>query len=282
MTYLRFVRFIPSICFILAISLFCGCDSTYYKYQTDSLSNTLGTVTYQETCKVNTEPPGCRIYCQEDYQGTSPLEIGLNGGDVEILKSGTYRTTFTYDYWTDQVISSTRSPTRWGGLEFKPKRGGSWTVKAFKEGYEPTTYVINMGDEIFRNKMTATVVDESDIPDEIVANRNILIVLSPVGARANYDNQRSTDTGARRSRRSEESAAAKREYEEALAAYNQALKELNNARTLAAAPKKYPHPALGALMAIAEPHSVAEAERKVEIARQRLERARARMNHSEW
>jgi hypothetical protein len=73
----------------------------------------------------------------------------------------------------------------------------------------------------------------------------------------------------------------KAEYEAALAAYEQALGELNNAKVMAAMPKAYPRSGggglLGALVTIAEPFNLAEKEKAVEIAWQRLEVAKVRM-----
>jgi hypothetical protein len=81
----------------------------------------------------------------------------------------------------------------------------------------------------------------------------------------------------------QEKAAAKAEYEQALAAYEKALQEYNDTKTLVNAPKAYPHPALGVLMkSVAEPSLLAEKEKALEIAKQRLERAKDRINHAEW
>ena len=73
----------------------------------------------------------------------------------------------------------------------------------------------------------------------------------------------------------------KAEYEAALAAYEEALGELKSAKVLAAMPKAYPSSGggglLGALVTIAEPINLAEKEKAVEIAWQRLEVAKVRM-----
>ena len=88
-----------------------------------------------------------------------------------------------------------------------------------------------------------------------------------------------------------ENSDARREYEEALASYNQALKNLDNARTqqnilnLSNPESQKPGfmTGMGVLMKnIVSPAEVQSAERDVEIARQRLERAKARLDHSEW
>jgi hypothetical protein len=78
------------------------------------------------------------------------------------------------------------------------------------------------------------------------------------------------------------------EYEEALAAYNAALKEFNNVRDLgnvqsglqSLAPDT---PAWARVLGdVSKQSLLQDAQRKVEITRQRLERAKARINHSEW
>ena len=76
---------------LLAIS---GCQFT--ATEKPSLNNVLAVTTlpfnmtkwesthYQEECTINTEPPGCRIYCQNKYIGTSPLTTKLDGGIFEL------------------------------------------------------------------------------------------------------------------------------------------------------------------------------------------------------
>ena len=87
-------------------------------------------------------------------------------------------------------------------------------------------------------------------------------------------------------------STAQREYEQALAAYNRALKKLADARNRACI-NRMTTPGLmasgskigkivGTLNMAASPVAIRDAEREVEIARQRLERAKARINHSEW
>ena len=71
--------------------------------------------------------------------------------------------------------------------------------------------------------------------------------------------------------------SAKAEYDQALQQYNQALAKLNEARLLAAAPKAYPNPGLALIAGMGQTAMVADAERAVEIARQRLEAARIRL-----
>jgi hypothetical protein len=79
-------------------------------------------------------------------------------------------------------------------------------------------------------------------------------------------------------------ALAAAECAQALAAYEKALGELNIARTLAAMPKRYPNNGigglLGALNTVAEPLNLAEKEKAVIIAIERLEMAKARMMYN--
>jgi len=214
----------------------------------------------------------------DSYIGISPLTITLSDSDDingEILQIG--KQTVTRNSCSGVKH---KSPITWEetyNTNYTGRHGWGWTIKAYKEGYGKTEIHIVAKDK-YIEATTGKPID-SLIGKKVTAHRTVLIELQN-NSFANSSNNSYNNNSNNRS--SNYSASAQREYEQALAAYNQALKELNNARTLAAAPKKYPHPALGALMAIAEPHSVAEAERKVEIARQRLERARARINHSEW
>lgn len=71
------------------------------------------------------------------------------------------------------------------------------------------------------------------------------------------------------------------EYNQALTAYNRALEKLNETRLLVAAPKLYPHRGLTILGGMGEQGMIMEAERQVEIARQRLQRAQSRLNNAE-
>lgn len=85
-------------------------------------------------------------------------------------------------------------------------------------------------------------------------------------------------------------SGAKAEYEQALAAYNEALKEYNEAVAVSRARRstRFAQPGdnfsrgMHGLLDALEPISLGDLETKLEMARQRLERAKARMNHSEW
>lgn len=88
--------------------------------------------------------------------------------------------------------------------------------------------------------------------------------------------------GIQKSTQQQTNLSAQAEYEQALAAYNKALEERDNARTAQAMPRAYPNAALGLLVDLGAQNMVTESERELEIARERLERAKARINHSEW
>jgi len=85
-----------------------------------------------------------------------------------------------------------------------------------------------------------------------------------------------------------ERAEARAEYEQALSAYNQAMQKLDNERlghNIVSLPVQHSNAfnaAIGVLAPIATSQAVAAAERDLAVARERLERAKARMNASDW
>jgi hypothetical protein len=58
---------------------------------------------YQEQCTINTEPPGCRIYCQNKYIGTSPVTTTLDGGVFELWTVAGPRKWFTEGGKSDRI-----------------------------------------------------------------------------------------------------------------------------------------------------------------------------------
>ncbi|MFC1762171.1 hypothetical protein ACFL6U_08825 [Planctomycetota bacterium] len=87
-------------------------------------------------------------------------------------------------------------------------------------------------------------------------------------------------------------ADAKAEYREALSTYNEALESLNKARSMAEVNQMTSSSmmssnqgwirGLSAFNTMTDPGAIRNAERNVEIARQRLDRARARQEALEW
>ena len=81
-------------------------------------------------------------------------------------------------------------------------------------------------------------------------------------------------------------SSARREYNQALAAYNNALQELQAAQLVASTPDAISREggnwrAVGQLSEAAKQQNVADARRKLEIARRRLSRAEDRLNNLE-
>lgn len=82
--------------------------------------------------------------------------------------------------------------------------------------------------------------------------------------------------------------AAQAEYEQALAAYKATLERRNlsrlGANTVAVSctlPGRETDLKFNAVMGLAQQYSLDDSDKEVEVARQRLDRAKARMNHSE-
>ena len=125
-------------------------------------------------------------------------------------------------------------------------------------------------------------------PPNITGKRSVLLELTPL-ALARNSNETSPGNivaqGTSGGRMTD--GAARAEYEQALAAYNQALEQRNFSRlganaatvssTLPGGNTKF-----NALNGLAQQYAVDNADTQVEIARQRLERAKARIGHSEW
>jgi len=272
---------------ILAFSLFfSGCEQQMSSSGVDTEKQILASTTYREKWIVNTEPPGCRIYIQDSLIGDSPIELTVNGGEAILVKSGSYHYVYNYvwDSWSGETRGGERvriSPTNWSPARWVPKSNGYWTIKAFKEGYETNKTTITCGDSIFFEAFKG--IESHNVPEQVVGTRHLLLELRPLSLVSKTEEAYRSGREYQDEQRRRMYEEAKAEYEAALEAYNNALKEYNDAKILANAPKSYPHPALGVLMeSIGEPSMLAEKERVLEIARQRLERAKAKMNHAEW
>jgi hypothetical protein len=236
-------------------------------------SNWGAPTTYQEEWTIRTEPAGCKIYLNEEYIGDSPVTTRVNGGEVLV----------------SDFLGQNET--------FAPKRQGTWTIKACKEGYESATRVVVCGDDV----LARTFQDEKanikcgwfanewvNAPPIITGKRSVLLELTPFSVARNSNgtspgNLVAQGTGGGRVA----DGAARAEYEQALAAYNQALEQRNFSRlganaatvssTLPGGNTKF-----NAINGLAQQYAVDNADTQVEIARQRLERAKARIGHSEW
>jgi len=252
---------------------------------------------YREKCTINTEPPGCRIYCQGNFVGVSPVTIPLNAGVFELWSAAGGRKWFTEGGASDHV---------------------TWEIKAFKDGYQPARHVIKAGDEIgdpvFENAFKGTkdgwLFGLTEPPKEITGQRSVLLTLSSDPPLANPTASQPTRTAPSANdgtgsegdlpgsmtvqssvewsrRRNPVDRAAKAEYEEALAAYKQALERRNmaslgqnSANVLNGMPDV--NPKFKVLNSLGQQFVADDADKEVEVARQRLERAKSRMDHSEW
>ena len=251
--------------------VFCGC-STMAVRQKDWTPTT-----YREEWTIRTIPAGCKIYINDEYNGeyngAAPLVTTVNGGAVKVSS------------FFDQ------------NEKFTPKRPGSWTVKACKEGYETATRVVQCGDDVLQR----TFENEKPnikrwwganpwafAPPVITGRRSILLELHPISIAQNSIASSPGNTieqGFSAGRITDDAARA--EYEQALAAYNEALGRRNFSHlgaNAAVVSDSLPgtNPKWNAVNGLAQQFAVDNADREVEVARQRLERAKARINHTEW
>lgn len=279
---------------ITCLFLFCspflsGCNQPISKTTSGIENEVLSSTNYEEKWTIVTEPPNCRVYVQDNFIGVSPVEITCDGGKAELKRTGTYNSTYTgYLHWWDGLPrdgQTVRTPTNWTSVGWCTATGGLWNVKIFKEGYEQYTAEIYNGDNVF-NK-TFQKIGDNNIPERVVGYRRLLCVLRPISqvgqTKQVYRNEYQNQDKQRR----KNYEAAKAEYEQALAAYNEALKKLNDAKLQASATSASNalsalHPGLKLLGSLGAQQAVQDAEKELEIARQRLERAKAKMNHLEW
>lgn len=133
--------------------------------------------TYQEQLRINTEPAGCRIYVQDEFAGTSPVEVTLDAGTFTVTQFGTYparrawsseRVAFAGDFLRE-------GPTTWSGtLTPGMTETHDWRIVAVKDGYHSAsrTHTVSVSSTGFRNavanlrltagqKLATTFVGES-------------------------------------------------------------------------------------------------------------------------
>ena len=320
----RLARAMPA-CMIAFIS---ACSTTSSNHSVDAEFQDLGTVKYKIVMHVATEPPNCRVYLQDQYQGDSPLDVVLICPPVKALRYGIYPARYTgkesyvrlgptvwskhlflhnaegpaptakgqldcvqtatghpIQYWSDEVssgatpvvsLSYSTMNNSWNRVSgFDPNTG--WMIKAFHEGYVTQTRRISVTGAIAPSDPSLSAGD--NIPEEITATQSILLILQPSstvvqmpGEPQSQRQVQSTDQGR---------AAAQAEYNAALNAYNEALKKLNEEQALEQANRVVArgnmgsrNPIVGTVGAVGNLTSsqlVRDAEREVEIARQRLE-----------
>ena len=256
---------------------------------------------------VYSEPPQSRVYetSNETFLGETPLAVDEDAIDGDPTAIIVYLRHLRYH--RDDATQGWGTPTVFYQYRIEPTpryvaqyskddtnflHHAGWTWKAYKEGYNPTARRVTVQDvladiplEYLDAESVCNLIDPNqpaiiESQEPLVVAHNVLLELSP--ARTTISSSPSNTSAAAPTAR-QSSAAARQEYEAALANYNRALENYQNTRMLVAAPKAYPHPALGLFMkAIGEPSTLNTAERELEIARQRLERANARLDRSEW
>ena len=231
---------------------------------------------YKEEWAVRTEPAGCKIYINDEYNGEyngdSPLVTSVTGG--EVLAS---------DFCGQNAT-------------FAPKRKGTWTIKACKEGYETATRVVVCGDDVLARTFENEMADAkwywwpnpwSYAPPLITGKRSILLELRPISLAQNSNAPSLANTNGQGIVVGHAvDGAAQAEYEQALAAYKEKLEQRNFSRlgaNAATVSSTLPggNPKFNAMNGLAQQFAVDNSDTEVEVARQRLERAKARMNHSE-
>ena len=231
---------------------------------------------YKEEWTVRTEPAGCKIYINDEYNGEyngdSPLVTSVTGGEVLV----------------SDFLGQNES--------FTPKHKGGWTIKACKEGYESATRVVVCGDDVLARTFENEKVNTkwywwpnpwSFAPPVITGKRSILLELRPPSLAQNSNVTSFANTngqGAVGGRTVDE--AARIEYEQAMAGYKQTLEQRNFSRlgaNAAVVSNTLPggNPKFNAVNGLAQQFAVDNSDKDVEIARQRLERAKARINHTE-
>ena len=218
---------------------------------------------YEEKVVVRTEPSGARIYVQDNYGGTSPVEVKLNGGDLTIVQRGS-------------------------ALPLNGRIGsGYWTIKAHMDGHEPASTIIRRGETTAYRNAILQLRPSADnrLPSKVVGHNAVLLYLPKQGMAGGSYQHGPSQTG------NASYVQAKREYDAALSAYNKALEELDSARNM----RSLSNMSFGTLMGGSKldravgllnqgtSHlSLQDAERNVQIARERLERAKARLDAMNW
>lgn len=288
-------KHIVALCFLTILPFVSGCITPYHTLGVEKRSWVLE---YGEKLTVLTEPTGARIYVEDAMVkdvGVSPVETMLGPIEFSISEYGEYQVEFTAPPFSGVYTNKRRiSATNWSGnLETEPANV-IWIIRAFKDGYRPAETKIVFGKtKAFQRSVPSKLNPDGSLPSTVIGNNSILLVLQPVTeAVAPLSTQQQHKTFLPDMDKNEkENSDARREYEKALASYNQALKNLDNARTqqnilnLSNPESQKPGfmTGMGVLMKnIVSPAEVQSAERDVEIARQRLERAKARLDHSEW
>lgn len=177
---------------IIAIVLSAAGCTTYH--QTETLTNTKAWdgVRYDEQVVIATEPTGCRLYLQDRYIGVSPVQTTLTIQNMRVLQKGHALATYARTYETIHLPYAPPSerlessePFTYDGPLAADTGSWTWTCKAYKEGYEPSSYTITItsDDDALRSAIGAVQPSgDGKLPSPITreGHRDVLIPLSPV------------------------------------------------------------------------------------------------------
>jgi hypothetical protein len=272
----------------VVVLIFTECTTTQYYTAKDTRH--WENCEYIEEYLIQTEPPDCRIYIQENYTGNSPCTGTISGTKFKMYQNGYHTVSYLRDELIGQNSNFKRTTdTTWNGNLYSEPLSYRYVIKAFKEGYQPAERIIkiNSSDTVFMEALASENPDYNGrILTKYKGKRTILITLYPIGtynpdqgtSRENNQSGRYTDKS------NSDYEQAKQEYNNALAEYQKALEELQTARNMRDINSLAGGMATdktGVLLGLVGQGSsiylVRDAETKVRIARERLERAKERL-----
>lgn len=249
---------------------------------------------YQEEVKIDTIPPGATVYIQDRRIGTAPITVLVDVSEFNMVQNGTYRSKalMTLDNklsgWTPIGESVRVSETVWSNNPYAESfNQKTYKIIAYAEGFEPTEkkIVIDYSDPAFNRAIAIASPDENGrMSTTFSGERNVLIILGRIVRRddASTDSNQESNIGDSRKE-------ARSEYDAALAGYNRALEELDAARNYKAFFKFSSGTdtsrlgQIAGLLSKGVSHlSLQDAERNLQIARDRLERAQRRIDSMNW
>jgi len=244
---------------------------------------------YPETWIINTEPSGARVYLGgasgDQYIGESPVTINVNGGPIVVFQGGIKR-------WSGVGAAQQEWEDWSGGVHVDQMNQGMYTLKAYKDGLgeAEVKVVYSPGNELLARSVElagepdAQGMFRKELPQ---MTRHMLLRLTPTGSAQLASGYLPPD--GRSTNQQQLVAEAQGEYEGALAEYNRAVEKYQAAkskRSLAAmtAPSSAASGqgwvrVAGALNTIGSQAEVNQTEGELEVARQKLERAKDRLNN---
>jgi hypothetical protein len=266
--------------------LLSGCsDGVYEKPPKMETEYRYWDIDYIESVKIMTVPEGAKIYivgATADYWGESPVVAKIES-HFKVSQAGTYMSQYRMKpNWLWETAKLTN--TSWNGpLCLSNGSSGQVTIRAFKDGYKNTEYVFQ-GDnaqsqsEKRRAIAVMTVSPAGELPKGATGENSILITLEPVGQSVA---QPSVQSQQQQPESDSTLALAKQEYELAMKAYEDARREYDQTAAgtvLSEEGYRTMSPAAGLLAGLAGGTARNDAKIKLDSARDRLERAKARLD----